>query len=381
MPKPPTAPGSPDLPQVQPLRVGVIGCGSISRAYAKSIGHYPELVLSAATDRDAPRAQDLTSRFGGTACATASELVLREDVDVVLNLTPHDQHAAVTCAALEAGKHVYSEKPVALTTAECTQLVDLARDQGRRLASAPATFLGESQQTAWKLLREGACGEVKLIYAEVNHGRIERWHPAPAPFYAVGPLVDVGVYPLTLITAFFGPVRRVTAWGALLLPARTDSAGRPFAVTAPDAGMAILELATGPTVRLSVNFFVEATRQRGLEFHGDKGSLVADFMDPAAEVCVGKPLPTQWTPESIKEFLQEPFEPVALVRDPEPHSWGRGLRDLAVAIRGGTAHKASAEHATHVIDVIAAIAESARTGSSVRVHSAFVPPAPEEWAT
>src|SRR6185295_17646095 len=137
--------------------------------------------------------------------------------DIVINLTVHHAHYQVTKRALEAGKHVYSEKPLALTSSEARELVTLAASRGLRLGCSPSTFLGEAQQTAATVIRSGRLGPVRAVYAEVNWGRIETWHPAPAPFYDVGVLVDVGVYPLTLLTAFLGPARRVQASGGLLL--------------------------------------------------------------------------------------------------------------------------------------------------------------------
>src|SRR5690606_761425 len=113
----------------------------------------------------------------------------------------HTAHARVTEQCLLAGKHVYSEKPLALDYAAARRLVALAERRGLRLGCAPATFLGEAHQTAWKLVRRGRIGPIRVIYAEANHGRIEWYHPAPEPFFAIGPMWDVGVYPITAITA------------------------------------------------------------------------------------------------------------------------------------------------------------------------------------
>src|SRR5207247_2620948 len=126
----------------------------------------------------------------------------------------------VTTQCLRAAKHVHSEKPLAMTYPEALSLVSLARQQKVRLSCAPFTFMGVAQQTAGRLLREGSLGTVRLIYAEVNAGRIETWHPAPQSFYDVGPLFDVGGYPLAIILSFLGPARRVSAYGQVLSPQR-----------------------------------------------------------------------------------------------------------------------------------------------------------------
>src|SRR5207247_985085 len=147
------------------------------------------------------------------------------DVDIVVNLTIQHAHYEITKQSLQAGRHVYSEKPLALRSGEARELLALARVRGRRLGCSPATFLGEAQQTAATIVRSGRLGRVRAVSADVNHGRIERWHPAPVPFYDVGVLVDVGVYPLTLVTTMLGPARSVRAWGWDLLPDRVTLDG------------------------------------------------------------------------------------------------------------------------------------------------------------
>ena len=162
---------------------------------------------------------------------------------------------------LNAGKHVHSEKPLAMTYAEAKALVDLAQAKGLRLSCSPITFMGEAQQTAWKAIREGRLGPVRVVYAEANHGRIESWHPNPEPFYQVGALFDVGVYLLTLVTTMFGPARRATAYATVLYPDRVTKEGRPFHIATPDWVVAAVELANGTVVRLTTNFYVERPGQ------------------------------------------------------------------------------------------------------------------------
>ena len=122
------------------------------------------------------------------------------------------------------GREAHAHREAArLRAAEARELAELAARRGVRLSSAPATLLGEAQQTAWKLVRDGVIGRVRAAYAEANWGRIERWHPTPEALYAAGPLVDVGIYPLTILTAMFGPVRRVRAYTTTIEPERTAS--------------------------------------------------------------------------------------------------------------------------------------------------------------
>jgi predicted dehydrogenase len=180
---------------MKPLGIGIVGTGNIAGGYARDALTHPEIRLVAATDLDPERAAAFAAANGCRVHGSLDELLADDDVDIVLNLTVHHAHYEITKAALTAGRHVFSEKPLALRSTEAHDLVDLARARGVRLGCSPSTFLGEAQQTAAGLIRGGRLGTVRAIYAEVNWGRIETWHPAPAPFYDLGVLVDVGVYP------------------------------------------------------------------------------------------------------------------------------------------------------------------------------------------
>ena len=210
------------------MGIGIVGTGNIAGGYARDALTHPEIRLVAATDLDAERAAAFAAEHGCRVHATLDELLADPDVDIVVNLTVHHAHDEVTTRALEAGRHVYSEKPLALHPSEARALVELARSRGLRLGCSPSTFLGEAQQTAAALVRSGRLGTVRAVYAEVDWGRIETWHPAPAPFYDVGVLFDVGVYPLTLATTMLGPARSVRAWGWDLKPDRVGDRRDPF---------------------------------------------------------------------------------------------------------------------------------------------------------
>jgi predicted dehydrogenase len=286
-----------------------------------------------------------------------------------VNLTIAKAHAAVSGAALDAGKHVHSEKPLAVTHADAQELVERARRRGVRLSSAPATLLGEAQQTAWKLVRDGAIGRVRVAYAEANWDRLERWHPDPRGLYAVGPLADVGVYPLAIMTAMFGPVRRVRASATTVEPQRTHKDGWSFDLAAPDFVVALLELEDDVVARLTANFYVPASKQRGLELHGDGGSL---FMATWGEFDSRLELQPRGGEYETVQPLREPYEGI---------EWSRALVDLAEALEEGRPHRASGEQAAHIVEVLEAATQSAEHGGTVEVRSTFDRPEPFEWAS
>jgi len=351
------------------VRVALAGCGDIARRYAHRILATESLELVGSTDLLPGRAEAFVREHGGTAYASLAALLADDAVEAVVNLTTPQAHAEVTAAGLEVGKHVHSEKPLALGYGEAKELVELAERRGLCLGCSPATLLGEAQQTAWKLVREGAIGTIRVAYAEANWGRIETWHPSPASLYAVGPLVDVGVYPLTLLTAMFGPARRVLAYGRLLAPDRVTLDGAPFRPGAPDFVVAVLELDSGLVVRLTSSFYVgHHGKQRGLELHGDGGSL---FLATWAEA------------DSRLELSRdgEDYAAVPLVREPyHGIEWGRALTELADAAAEGRPSRASGEQAAHVVEILCAVEESIKTGGAVEIHSDFAQPPPLEWA-
>lgn len=350
------------------VRVAVVGCGIIATRYAETIVAEPRLELVAATDVVPGRAAALVADFGGVEYQTLDALLTDDAVDTVVNLTAPQAHAEVTARSLEAGKHVHTEKPVALRYEEAKELAELAELRGVRLSCAPATLLGEAQQTAWKLIREGALGTVRVAYAEANWGRIESWHPSPQTLYHVGPLVDVGIYPLTILTAIFGPVRRVLGYSTTLEPDRVTLDGIPFHLSAPDFSVALLELESGVVVRLTATFWVRSGKQRGIEFHGDTASLhLASWAEFDSRL------------ESSEDG--EEYSTVPLVREPyRGIHWSRALTDLVEALDESRPHRAGAEHAAHVVETLSAIDESRRQGGPVDVNSGFDPPAPMDWA-
>lgn len=350
------------------MRAALVGCGDIAERYATRIDALEPLELAGATDVLPERAERLAGAFGVRRYETLDELLADDDVQIVVNLTAPAAHAAVTAAALEAGKHVHSEKPVALRYEDARKLADLAERQGLRLSCAPATLLGEAQQTAWKLVREGAIGKVRVAYAEANWGRIETWHPSPQALYAVGPLVDVGVYPITLLTAMFGPVRRVAAYETKLEPERVTTSNEAFALGAPDFVAAVLEFDAGLVARVTATFWVRPGRQRGLELHGDASSLyLASWGEFDSRLDISED--------------GETYTAVPLVREPYPGiDWGRPLADLVEAVELGRPHRAGAEHAAHVVEVMEAVGRAGVEERPVEVHSDFVCPLPLDWA-
>jgi len=357
-------------PNPKPIGVAVVGCGNIAKAYLKDIPTNPDMAVAGLFDEQRERAETFATANGWKVFDTLDALLADDGVRVVVNLTSFKAHHDVTRRALLAGKHVYSEKPLALTVAEAEDLVRIADASGVRLGCSPSVWLAPAQQTAWREVATGRIGTPRVAYAEVNHGRIESWHPDPQAFYEVGPVFDVGVYPLALLTAILGPVRRVTAFGRVLLAGRLTVKGEPFPVTADDFVVALLETDTGAVIRLTCTFYVEpkVSADEGIEIHGDAGSIrLQSWVAPTA--------PVRFAP-----FLgdYEDVEPVAVPESPKIN-WAIGLRDMVDGFTHGRPHRATGAHAAHIVEILTAITTAAREERTVEVTSGFPRPAPVGW--
>jgi len=351
------------------LKTVIVGCGNIAKAYAEQISKYSRVELAGFCDLMPERAEEFAQKHGGRAYRSLDEVLADESVKLVVNLTIHQAHVEVITRCLEAGKHVHSEKPLATSGADAARLATLAESKGLRLSSAPSTFLGEAAQTLARELRAGKAGAVRLLYAEMNHGRIESWHPNPEPFYKVGPVWDVAVYPLGIWAATCGPMRKVTATGRTLMPERQTKEGRPFTISTPDFYVALIEFENGALGRLTANFFVGPSKQGAtMEFHGDAGAL---FLGSSYQfdTAVGFATPGGT------------FAPVPLVREGFAGvEFARGVEDLADAILDGRPHRCDGRMAQHIVEVMEAIHTSAASGEPVVVSSGFIMPEPMPWA-
>ncbi len=356
-----------------PLRVAVVGCGNIAGGYGDAMRARREIQILGASDIDQSRAAAWTQKYGGQTYASLEAVLADPKVEAVVNLTIQHAHVPVITKCLTAGKHVHSEKPLAATFVEARSVVDLAEQRGLRLSCAPVTWLGEAQQTAWKLIRDGAIGTPRVVYAAVDWGRIEKWHPNPVPFYAAGPVFDVGVYPLALLTSWFGSVKRVTTGGGIVLPERTTKDGQPFSLTTEDWMVSVLEFGNGVRARLTANFYVgdPAENRAGLEIHGDDGSISTAWFSAAAPVRLGK------VGGRYRRVL--PVRPAAGFGE-WYCDWSAGVVELWRGLRSGQPHPTGGAQAAHVVEIMEAVHRSAREGRAIDLVGTFPPPPPMPWA-
>jgi predicted dehydrogenase len=353
-----------------PVRVGLVGCGFISDRYLGNARRFPAFAIVACADAIPERAREQAATYRVPTVLQVDELLADPGIEAVLNLTTPRAHAAIAQAALEAGKSVYNEKPLALALADGARLVETARSRGVRLGAAPDTFLGGGLQTCRALLDDGAIGiPVAATAFMLNHGH-ERWHPAPDFYYqrGGGPLFDMGPYYLTALVSLLGPVRRVTGSARITFPERTiqsePRAGERIAVETPTHLAAVLDFASGAIGTLVTSFDVWASHTPRLEIYGSEGSL--SLPDPN----------TFGGPVRIAAAGEKRWRTIPVTRPYTRNSRGLGLADMAAALRCHRSHRANGELAYHVLEVMHAVETASREGRHVEIASHCERPEP-----
>jgi predicted dehydrogenase len=342
-----------------PFRVGIIGAGVISAAYLKT--KFPQFKVVCCSDI-LPAQAELRAREFGVAVMSTEAMLADPAIDIVLNLTTPQHHAGIIGESLRAGKHIYSEKPLSISTGEAAPLLQAAKAAGLRIACAPDTFLGGAQQTARRLVDEGAIGAPIGGTAFFMSGGPESWHPNPEFFYlkGAGPVFDMGPYYLTALINLLGPIKRVWSAGRTTLPQRTVGSGprkgTSFPVSVLSYVAAILEFHQGPIITFVASFDVPAYNHPFIEIYGTEGAL--QVPDPN---YFGGP---------VRLSQGEDFSDVS-----HSHGFGDGnyrgigLADLVVGVRSGQPHRASAELAFHVLEVMEAIVDTAGSGEARIIQS------------
>jgi predicted dehydrogenase len=354
---------------VDRVKVGVIGAGKIFPAYVEGCRAFSILELDAVADMDAARAAQQAAEHGVPRALSVDALLADPAIQIVANLTVPNVHAAVSLAAIAAGKHVYTEKPLAVTRADGQRIVQAAADQGVRLGSAPDTFLGGGQQTCRKLVDDGWIGEpVAAVAFMAGHGP-EGWHPNPDFFYQMGggPLLDMAPYYLTSLVNLLGPVRRVAGSARISFPERIATSrehfGRRLPVEVPTHVAALLDFAAGPVATLITSFDIWHANLPRIEVYGSEGTLcVPDPNIFGGAVRVRRAGAAEWSE-------------VPLLFD-DKVGRGIGVADLAYAITTGRQQRAGGELAYHVLDIMAAVEESSAAGRHILLESACARPAP-----
>ena len=348
--------------------IGVVGCGVISKAYLKAAQRFPILDLKAVADMRSEAAEARGAEFGVPGMRV-DQMLKRDDIEIVVNLTVPLAHTDVSLAALNAGKHVHSEKPLGVNLVEAGKVMDLAAQKNLRVGCAPDTFLGGGHQTARKLIDDGAIGTPVAGSAFFMCPGHERWHPAPGFYYlrGGGPMLDMGPYYITDLVQLLGPVASVMGSTArpkserLVTSQPMKGTLIPVEVATHVAGT--LEFESGAVVSIAMSFDVPKHRHLPIEIYGDKGAmLVPDPNKFGGEVQVAK-AGGEWEPMPLSHgHVEGNFRSI-------------GVADMATAIVANRPHRASGALAFHVLEVMEAFLTSADEGRRVKIQNRVDRPA------
>jgi predicted dehydrogenase len=348
--------------------VGLIGAGVISAQYLTNLTTFPDHEVRFVADIDLERAKARAEEFGVPASGTVEQLLADDGIAIVVNLTLPSVHAEVDLQILAAGKHVWSEKPLALTGADATLLLTEAAAAGLRVACAPDTVLGAGIQTALRSIARGDIGRPLTATTLFQVPGPESWHPGPEFLYALGggPLLDMGPYYITTLVHAFGPVERVQAVSSRSHDTRTigsgPKAGTVFPVEVPTHHAALISFHGGPSAQSTFSFQQALPRAGFVEITGTEGTLVL-------------PDPNRFDGDSTL-WRFDGGQPTILPAEGSAYGRGTGVADLARSLRAGVPEHAPGAIAAHVLDTLLGIREAAETGEPVTISSTVTRPAP-----
>lgn len=387
------------------MRIGFVGCGFTADCYMPSLKRYTHLNLVAATDRDPQRASQFCNYHSVPFCRNLDAMLADPDIEMIVNLTSLGSHFEVSKACLEAGKHLYSEKPVAATLSQAQELTHLAKAKGLYFSAAPCSLLGETAQTLWRALCNKAIGAVRVAYAELDDGAFHLggphlWHSASgAPYdyqedFNVGVTVAHAEYYLTWFAAFFGPAKTITSFSSCLWPDRQVAPELPLQVTVPDFSVACITFDSGVVLRLTCGMI--APYNHVMRIVGDTGVLRVDecwnfsapvYLDQYSSLRFrAERYPITKTYPFIARWLgprPRTYSPVKNVNCRKRNSryrmdYARGISDLAMAIAEQRPPRLSADLSLHVTELALAIQNAKET--PYQVTTTFQPLQPMDDA-
>jgi predicted dehydrogenase len=360
------------------MKIGIIGCGNISSAYLRLAPQFKGLDIVACSDIDESAAVAQAAAFGCKA-VPIDAMLADQAVEAVINLTVPSAHMTVSASILKAGKHVYSEKPFVLSYEEGLQLHQLAIEQGKRIGSAPDTFLGGAHQQARAIIDSGELGRITGGTCFFMNPGMEGWHPNPDFFYQPGggPMLDMGPYYISNLVQFLGPVRRLMSMTAMPASTRTigsePRAGETVPVNTPTSVSSLLEFHNGAQISVNLSWDVQKHEHNCMELYGSKATLyVPDPNFFGGEVRVAT---------AEEQRIAEDDHPLSVLNDQQDNGdlranyRGVGLADMVAAIRDDREHRCNDSLALHVVDIMTSALRSGESGQAVQLQSSCNRPA------
>jgi len=370
------------------FQVGLIGCGKISDIYLKNCARFDGIDIVACASLDIAESRAKAAQYDIPKACVPDDIFTDPGIDAVLNLTIPDAHFDISRRALEAGKHVYSEKPFVTDLTDGRALLALGREKGLLVGNAPDTFLGGRWQTVRKLLDSGVIGAPTGVAAFVPTHGVERHHPNPDFYYAKGggPLLDLGPYYLTAMVFCLGPIRRVAGLARKTFPQRMiengPRHGQMMPVEVDTHCLSLMEFESGVIGQMMVSFDVWESETPRLEIYGEEGTICIPDPDPGdgANIFQG---PVWYRTRATSRWTMRPRPKApaewSVAENTHDYNWdarGIGLLDLAEAVRDGRQPRASGDLAFHVYEAMEGMLASPGLGRFVDLTSRCDRPEP-----
>ena len=355
---------------MKPVKVGLVGCGFISGIYLQNSKLFTSFDIIACSDLIEERAKSRAIEYNVPRVMSTEEIMDDSEIDIVLNLTTPSGHYKIAKQAIEAGKSVYSEKPLAIELEEGKKLLEMADEAGVRIGGAPDTFLGGGIQTCRKLIDDGWIGQPIAVNSFLtNHGH-ESWHPDPEFYYKLGggPMFDMGPYYLTALINLLGPIKQVKASTRITFPERIITSepkyGQKIKVDVPTHIVGIIDFDNNATGSILTSFDVWGAQLPRIEIYGTLGSLsVPDPNTFDGPVKIYLPQNKEW-------------RAIPLSHGYTFNSRGLGVADMANAIRSGRKHRANGALTYHVLETMHAFYTASDSERTVKLESSVKRPEP-----
>ena len=373
------------------MNVAIVGCGFVADYYLVTLPLHPELKLLGVMDEVPERADLLSRSYGVPKYATLDDVLKDNRVEMVLNLTNPRNHYEVSKPALLAGKHVYSEKPLAMQMDQATELVELAESRGLLISSAPCSALSETAQTMWKSLRENVVGKPRLVYAEMDDGLVTRMQyrkwlsvsGVPWPYkdeFEVGCTLEHAGYCVTWLASWFGPAATVTSFASVQLPDKVP--GETLDTDSPDFSVACIQFRSGIVARLTCS--IVAPHDHTLKVVGDEGILSTketwDYRSPVhSKRMMTIRRKTFLNPLRKSHKLPTPYRKIK-TKGAQSMDFARGPAELAASVREKRPCRLSPRFSLHVNEIALAIHWAREQGATYRLTTTFDPMEPMPWS-
>ena len=355
------------------FKVGLIGCGHISETYFRAETYFNNIKIVKCADINHANALKCAKTYKIKALSV-KDLLKDQEVEIILNLTIPKAHYQVAKQSLLNGKHVYSEKPMAINFKDGLDLVKIAKKKKLYIGNAPDTFLGGGIQKSKELVEKNILGKISLGNAIFAFPGVQSYHPNPEPWFAKkegGPVIDMGPYYLTALVNLLGPAKKVT--GSIMegVKRRTIGIGpkknKTFKVECPTTYLSTIQFENGTIIRLTLSFDVIAHQRNHIELYGSKGSMIVpdpNMFGGSVYVCnkLGDPWKEYKTNKMHLGKINIRSQSSRANESPTNANYrGAGLAEMAYSIENKKINKCNGELSLHVLDIIQSTMKACKT--------------------